>query len=68
LPPAVKPQHDAKPAASRFKEDHLKSHEITNLITTQAWELSFEATTSLRKMRRSPSIIAACFSQAELWP
>ena len=47
---------------------HLKSHEIANLITTQAWELSFEATTALRKMRRRPSILAACFSQAELWP
>ena len=47
---------------------HLKSHEIANLITTQAWELSFEATSALRKMRRRPSIIAACFSQAELWP
>ena len=41
---------------------HLKSHEIANLITTQAWELSFEATTALRKMRRRPSILAACFS------
>ena len=47
---------------------HLKSHEIANLITTQAWELGFEATAALRKMRRRPSIIAACFSQAELWP
>ncbi|MEO6785254.1 MAG: IS630 family transposase [Chthoniobacteraceae bacterium] len=47
---------------------HLKNHEIANLITTQAWELSFEATAALRKMRRRPSIIAACFSQAELWP
>ena len=48
--------------------EHLKSHEIANLITRQAWELSFEATSALRKMRRRPSIIAACFSQAELWP
>jgi transposase len=47
---------------------HLKCHEIANLITTQAWELSFEATQALRRMRRRPSIIAACFSQAELWP
>ena len=47
---------------------HLKCHEIANLITTQAWELSFEATHALRRMRRRPSIIAACFSQAELWP
>ena len=47
---------------------HLKCHEIANLITTQAWELSLEATHALRRMRRRPSIIAACFSQAELWP
>jgi hypothetical protein len=30
--------------------------------------LSFEATTALRRMRRRRSIIAACYSQAELWP
>jgi transposase len=47
---------------------HLKCHEIANLITTQAWELSFEATAALRRMRRRPSILAACFSQSELWP
>jgi transposase len=47
---------------------HLKNHQIANLITTQAWELSFEATAALRRMRRRPSIIAACYSQAELWP
>lgn len=46
----------------------LKGHELANLITTQAWELSFEATAALRRMRRRPSIIAACFSQSELWP
>ena len=34
---------------------HLKTHEIGNLITTQAWELSFAATTALRKMRRRES-------------
>jgi transposase len=47
---------------------HLKTHEIANLITTQASELSFEATAALRKMRRRPSIITACYTQAELWP
>jgi transposase len=47
---------------------HLKSHEIANLITTTAWELSFEATAALRKMRRRPSILTACYAQAQLWP
>jgi transposase len=47
---------------------HLKCHEIANLITTQAWQLSMEATAALRRMRRRPTIIAACFHQAELWP
>ncbi len=47
---------------------HLKTHEIANLLVSQAWELSVEATAALRRMRRRPSIIAACYSQAELWP
>lgn len=47
---------------------HLKTHEIANLLVTQAWELSLEATAALRKMRRRPSIITACYAQAELWP
>jgi transposase len=47
---------------------HLKTHEIANLVATRAWELSFEATAALRRMRRRPSIISACYIQAELWP
>jgi transposase len=47
---------------------HLKNHEIANLIVTKAWELSFEATAALRRMRRRRQIIAACYTQAELWP
>jgi transposase len=47
---------------------HLKAHEIGNLLVSQAWELSFEATAALRRMRRRPSIIAACYTQSELWP
>ncbi len=47
---------------------HLKTHEIANLLVTQAWELSLEATAALRKMRRRPSIITACYAQSELWP
>ena len=47
---------------------HLKTHEIANLIATKAWELSSEATAALRRMRRRRLIIAACYTQAELWP
>ena len=47
---------------------HLKNHEIGNLIASQAWELSLQATSALRRMRRRRSIIAACYSQADLWP
>lgn len=47
---------------------HLKTHEIANLVATKAWELSFAATAALRRMRRRPSIITACYTQAELWP
>lgn len=47
---------------------HLKTHEIANLIAKHAWELSFEAAVALRRMRRRPSIITACYAQAELWP
>ncbi len=47
---------------------HLKTHEIANLIAQKAWELSFEATAALRRMRRRATIITACYAQAELWP
>ena len=47
---------------------HLKTREIANLIAPQAWELSLEATAALRRMRRRNAVIAACYSQAELWP
>lgn len=46
----------------------LKTHEIANLLVTQAWELSFEATAALRRLRRRPAIITACYTQSELWP
>lgn len=46
---------------------HLKTHEIANLMVTQVWELSFEATAALRRMRRRTSIVAACYTQSELW-
>jgi transposase len=47
---------------------HLKQHEIGNLIVREAWQLSLQATSALRRMRRRPRIIRACFAQAELWP
>ena len=47
---------------------HLKTHEIAKLVATHAWELSMQATATLRRMRRRNSVIAACYSQAELWP
>jgi transposase len=47
---------------------HLKEHEIGNLIAKHAWELKMHATAALRRMRRRPRIILACFAQAELWP
>ena len=47
---------------------HLKEHELGNLVVRHAWELSREATAALRRMRRRPKIIAACFAQAKLWP
>jgi transposase len=47
---------------------HLKEHEIANLVAREAWQLSHHATAALRRMRRRPRIIRACFAQAELWP
>lgn len=51
-----------------YRWGHLKTHAIANLIATQAWALSLEATAALRRLRRRNSVIAACYSQAELWP
>ncbi len=46
----------------------LKQHQIGNLICTQTWELSFDATAALRRMRRRRSIIGACYQQSTLGP
>ena len=40
---------------------------IGNLIATQAWDLSMQATAALRRAP-PPSIIAACYKQSTLWP
>jgi len=45
---------------------HLKEKEIANLLVRDAWSLSFWATRALRRMRRRPSIIRACWSQSSL--
>ncbi len=45
---------------------HLKEHQIANLLVTHGWELSLHATAALRRMRRRPRIIRACWKQAEL--
>lgn len=45
---------------------HLKQHEIPNLLARDAWELSHHATRALRRMRRRPRIIRACWVQSEL--
>ena len=47
---------------------HLKEHEIANLAVRHARELSRAATAALRRMRRRPKSILACFAQADLWP
>jgi len=47
---------------------HLKEHELGNLLVRHAHQLSLHATRALRRMRRRPSIIRACWKQAELWP
>ena len=46
----------------------LKTHEIANLIVTQAWALNLEAAAALRRMRRRQSLVAAGYKQSELWP
>jgi transposase len=47
---------------------HLKEHELGNLIVRHAYELDHQATRALRRMRRRPSLIRACWKQADLWP
>lgn len=43
---------------------HLKEHELGNLLVRQAHELSLQATAALRRIKRRPKIIAACWKQS----
>lgn len=45
---------------------HLKEHELGNLLVRHAHELGRQATAALRRMRRRPKIIAACWKQSLL--
>lgn len=45
---------------------HLKEHELGNLLVRQAHELSLQATAALRRLKRRPKIIAACWKQSHL--
>ena len=45
---------------------HLKEHELGNLLVRHAHELGLHATAALRRLRRRPKIIAACWKQSEL--
>lgn len=47
---------------------HLKQHEIANLVSRTAHQLSMHATRALRRMRRRPRVIIACWKQSLLWP
>jgi len=51
-----------------YMRGNLKNHHIGNLIATQAWYLSMQATAALRRMRRRHSIIAACYKRSISWP
>jgi len=45
---------------------HLKEHELGNLLVRHAQELSLQATAALRRLKRRPKIIAACWKQSHL--
>lgn len=45
---------------------HLKEHELGNLLVRHAHELGHHATAALRRLRRRPKIIAACWTQSSL--
>jgi transposase len=45
----------------------LKRHALANFCPANLDELNVTARTKLRSAQRRPSIIAACWAQAELW-
>jgi transposase len=45
---------------------HLKEHELGNLPVRHAHELGHHAVAALRRLRRRPKIIAACWKQSSL--
>jgi len=47
---------------------HLKEHEIANLCVREAGGTEPARPAALRRMRRRPRRIRACFAQPELWP
>lgn len=46
---------------------HWKHHELPNFCPRDAWALSAAARQALRRMRRRPSLIVACWQQADLF-
>ncbi len=46
---------------------YWKNHELPNFCPKDRWNLSFQATRALRRMRRRPKLITAFWKQAELF-
>jgi transposase len=47
---------------------HWKQHELPNVCPKDYWQLSEAARRTLRRMRRRPRLITACWKQSSLWP
>ena len=45
----------------------LKRHALANFCPADLNELTYNARAKLKSAQRRPSIIAACWAQAELW-
>ncbi len=46
---------------------YWKTHELPNLCPKTFAQLSYRARRALRRMRRRPTLVAACWKQAELF-